>query len=203
MLIDYPLIGRRLAAVTLLVFLLLGSYVFAINPYRELVDNYRAEIVSLGGKIARFNALIGQKDKFQRQLMAVKNNNASSQYFIKAKTVTLASALLQQRVKKVVQAKGGQLVSTQVSLPANSVKMNDKSSAIDNQLVAIKVSMKATIESLYEIFYMLEGGSPLVVIDDVSINRMRQGRRLNVANDQQQNLLEVRCTITAQMKNKL
>lgn len=203
MLTDYSLIGRRIAAVALLLMALLGSYALVINPYRELLNDYRAEIVALGEKIERFNILIEQKDKFQRQLIAVRNNKASSQYFIKAKTVTLASALLQQRVKQVVQAKGAQLVSTQVSLPANSVKMNDKSGTTENQLVAIKVSMKATIESLYEIFYTLEGGSPLMVIDDVSINRVRNGRRLNVANNQEQDLLEVRCTITAQMKHKL
>lgn len=203
MLTDYSQIGRRIAAITLLLMVLLGVYALVINPYRELLNDYRAEIVSLGEKIERFNALIVQKDKFQRKLMMVKNNSASSQYFIKAKTVTLASALLQQRVKQVVQTKGAQLISTQVSLPANSVNMDDKSDAAENQLVAIKVSMKATIESLYEIFYMLESGSPLVIIDDVSISRVRYGRRLNVANNQEQDLLEVHCTISAQMKNKI
>ena len=203
MLNNYSLTSRRFGAVIVLFVFVFGCYFLVINPYIGLINNYRSEIVSLGDKIERFNALVKQKDAFQRQLVAVKNNRAASQYFIKAKTITLASAALQQKIKQVVQAQNGQLVSTQVSLPVNSLATeNDKQNSRDRG-VSVKVSMKATIESMYRVFYTLESGSPLVVIDNVSISRVHQGRRLNVSSSQSRELLDVRYTVFAHMRDNL
>lgn len=203
MLNRYSLTSRRFGAVALLFVFVFGCYFLVINPYIGLINNYRSEIVSLDDKIELFNALVKQKDAFQRQLTAVKSNHATSQYFIKAKTITLASAALQQKIKQVVQAQNGQLVSTQVSLPVNSLATeNDKQNSRDRG-VSVKVNMKATIESMYQIFYTLESGSPLVVIDNVSISRVHQGRRLNVSSSQSQELLDVRYTVFAHMRDNL
>jgi general secretion pathway protein M len=197
------LISRRFGAIALLFVLIFGCYLLVINPYIGLINGYRSEIASLGDKIERFNALVKQKDAFQRQLIAVKNNRAASQYFIKARTITLASAALQQKIKQVVQAQNGQLVSTQVSLPVNSLATENEKQNLRDRGVSVKVSMKATIESMYRVFYTLESGSPLVVIDNVSISRIHQGRRLNASSSQSQELLDVRYTVFAHMRDNL
>ena len=203
MLNNYSLTSRRFGAVVLLFVFVFGCYFLVINPYIGLINTYRSEIVSLGDKIERFNALVQQKDAFQRQLVAVKNNRAASQYFIKAKTITLASAALQQKIKQVVQAQNGQLVSTQVSLPVNSLATENENQKSHDRGVSVKVSMKATVDSLYQVFYTLESGSPLVVIDNISISRVHQGRRLNVSSSQSQELLDVRYTVFAHMRDNL
>lgn len=199
--IKHAMLVRRIAAVSLLVVVITGIYNLTVSPYMNLITDYKSEIVSLSERISRFNALIEHKEKFQKQLRAVKNDRMSSQFLIKAGTVTLASAALQQKIKQVVQSKGAQLISTQVSLPTNDLNVGKKNETKKNYPVSIKVAMKASIDSTYEIFHAMESSTnPLVIIDEVSIGRIHQGRRLNVSSKKEQEILDVRYTVTAHMK---
>ena len=201
MLTRQTILVRRVVAVSLLFVAIAGIYSLTIHPYMKVMNDYREEMVSLSDRVERFNRLIRQKEIFQKQLRTVKNDRVSGQYLIKADTVTLASAALQQKVKQVVKTKGAQLVSTQGSLPANYLEKQKSDELKGGYPVSMKVAMKASLDSAYEVFHTLESGTnPLVVIDEVSIGRIHQGRRLNVSSGNEQLILDVRYTITAHMK---
>ncbi len=194
--VDARALQRKLAAVGLLVVLLLMVYWLLIQPYVDSMNAYRDQIAGLQEQIQRFTKVIGQKEYYQKQLAVLTGNHKLKQNFIIAETTAMASATLQQKVKTLIGAKGGQLISTQVSLPPGSM-LKTTAAAPAEKTVSINVLMRVSMDSLREIFYSLESGRPVLTIDNVSISKLHAGRRLNASANSNQDLLEVRYEITA------
>ena len=194
--VDARALQKKFAAVGLLVVLLLMVYWLLIQPYVDSMSAYRHQIAGLQEQIQRFTKVIGQKEQYQKQLAVLTGNPKLKQNFISAETTAMASAILQQQVKTLIGAKGGQLISTQVSLPPGSM-LKTTTAAPAEQTVSINVLMRVNMDSLREIFFSLESGRPVLTIDNVSISKLHAGRRLNASANNNQDLLEVRYEITA------
>ncbi len=194
--VDARALQKKFAAVGLLVVLLLMVYWLLIQPYVDSMSVYRDQIAGLQEQIQRFTKVIGQKEQYQKQLAVLTGNPKLKQNFISAETTAMASAILQQKVKTLIGAKGGQLISTQVSLPPGSMLKTTTAEPAE-QTVSINVLMRVNMDSLREIFFSLESGRPVLTIDNVSISKLHAGRRLNASANNNQDLLEVRYEITA------
>ncbi len=110
-----------------------------------------------------------------------------SDLMIDAKSATLASASLQERVKNVVGESGGTLVSTQV-LPGKA--------SGGFQRVSVNTRMTGSVADIQSTLYGLESKPPALVIDDLLIVTRRLPSRLRGKDLAETQDLDVRFQVT-------
>jgi general secretion pathway protein M len=166
----------RSAALGLLAVLLLAVYALIVSPLVARYDGYQQATQDLEQRLVHFRSLAAERKAVQDRLAASRRQRGSLEVYLKNATSTLASAELQERIKQVVESRGGTLVSTQ-TLP-------DRTDAGLVQ-VAIKVRMKGDIAALQKVVYELESERPLLFLDNVFVrSRMvRRGRAIGTAAD--------------------
>lgn len=128
---------------------------------------YHEEKNDLMFRLQRQQTIAGRKDRVAEELDAVNQQFLQQNYFTNSSTEALASAELQNIVKRAVSDAGGQLTSTQ-GLPG---KMTDSFFRI-----AVKVRMTATMEALVSVLQTIETAVPVLIVDQLDIHPMR-GRR--------------------------
>ena len=101
---------------------------------------------------------------------------------MEAESPTLASASLQDRIKKVVQNAGATLASTQV-LPARS--------GGEFQRISVNARMSGSVAQVQESLYGLESAPPVLVIDNLVIVARRMPARLKIGDEAGDALLDV------------
>ena len=128
---------------------------------------YHEEKNDLMFRLQRQQTIAGRKDRVAEELDAVNQQFLQQNYFTNSSTEALASAELQNIVKRAVSDAGGQLTSTQ-GLPG---KMTDSFFRI-----AVKVRMTATMEALVSVLHSIETAVPVLIVDQLDIHPVR-GRR--------------------------
>jgi len=128
---------------------------------------YHEEKDDLMFRLQRQQTIAGRKERVAEELDAVNEQFLEQNYFTNSSTEALASAELQNIVKRAVSDAGGQLTSTQ-GLPG---KMTDSFFRI-----AVKVRMTATLEALVSVLQTIETAVPVLIVDQLDINPVR-GRR--------------------------
>ena len=155
-----PAFSRALAA-ALLVLALVAAYHAVAGPYLETYSAYQARFVDLESQVSRYEALIRQQGELSAQLERLQSTPEYKGYFLQEHTPALAFAALQNRVKSAIAASGGRLVSTQT--------VAEKTAYENIAPVTVKVHMQGTIETVYKLFHVLEGGRPFLIIDDLAM----------------------------------
>lgn len=173
---------ERWLAVGLLaaVILLIGLAVLwpAVGKWMELNE----EKLSLARQLKQYERILAGKDAVVESMDNVKKEILEQGYFNRQQTVSLASAELQEFVKKAIIDAGGQLSSTQ-SLP---VINKDKFS-----LITVSVRMTGNIEVLRGVLHRLENSTPLIVINELDIRPMRNIRNRRTRQIEASNELNV------------
>jgi general secretion pathway protein M len=164
------LLSRTLALVLLAV-VAIGSYRFVVAPvldaYRQNEEAIeRAEIL-----VQHQRALAAQRPLLTARLKEEQEQADAIAGYLQGPSDALAAAQLQDRVKEVVEAAGGELRSTRI-LPAEAVEASP-----GTRRTALRVQMVVTIDGLAEILYGLEAGQPYVLIDELSVRNQRKRRR--------------------------
>jgi general secretion pathway protein M len=155
------LLAAAVACVYLLVFVPVG------NAYRETADAIeQAEIL-----LQRQRALAAQRPLLIARIEEEKERADAIAGYLQGPSDALAAAQLQDRLKAVVEAAGGELRSTRI-LPAEAVEASP-----GTRRAALQVQMIVTIDGLAEILYGLEAGQPYVLIDELSVRNQRERRR--------------------------
>ncbi|NIR28404.1 MAG: general secretion pathway protein [Gammaproteobacteria bacterium] len=184
-------VQSRLLAVAILLLALAGVYVLVVWPLLAQHRTYDEAIAELTYRLQRYQGMAVQSAALREGLDEVKQQQATSSYYLKSSKAALASAELQQHVKARVADHNGQLVSSQV--------MPD---AADDAFpsVAIRVHMRGDIRSLRAILHALEMGTPLVFVDEVFIT---QGpRRRSRRDEREANSLDIRFKVTGYMRGE-
>jgi len=178
-------------AVGVLIAALLLIYAGIIMPALGQKSKHEQQIDELQFQYARFDQLVNQRDTIRKQLELLRQQQTDSTGFLEDKPESLAAADLQNRIKSIIESKGGNLISTQVVQHENNATFPD---------VRIRIQMRANIESLQEIIYSLESGQPMLLLDNVYLqNRnIRITRRSTVSQQQQRDaeLIEARFEVT-------
>jgi len=157
-----------LAAGLLLLVLLLIAAALLI-PWGLKMQFYGQETVRLTEHLQRFERVNARRPVLERRLKETTQLLQKSNQYIRAATPALAAAERQKRVKTVIESSGGTLVSTQnISREAVTGKP---------QQITIKTRMRSDTEALVEVLYTLEGGRPLLFIDNLSIQSYRRVQR--------------------------
>ena len=154
-----PLISR-LAAVLLLLTVLLGVYILLVEPIIVGYDATGREIEEAHDQLARFERAAAMRPVLLKQMKEFEAQQKAQGYFLKGSTDALAAADLQDQVNNLVADKGGTLQSIQ---PMPGVEEKGL------MRITLRVQMTGTTETLFDVLYALESGSPVLFIDELDI----------------------------------
>ena len=143
--------------------LILAVFLPAFNEWDTLND----EKQQLALKLRQYETILAGKQQVLKNIDALKNEIQGQNYFNRQSTEALASAEVQEVIKKAIVDAGGQLSSTQ-ALP---VKTKDSFS-----LITVSVRMTGNSEVLRSVLYRLETATPLIVVNQLDIRPMRGAR---------------------------
>lgn len=115
-------------------------------------------------KLEQYNRILAKKDGVLESKEQLNTQNQESGYLNSQETEALASADVQELIKKVIVEAGGQLSSTQV-LPVTNKN--------DFSRITVSVRMTGSSEVLRSVLYQIETSTPLIIIDQLDIRPMR------------------------------
>ncbi len=155
-------IQSRVLAVGLLALVLALVGVLLVAPVIAQQHRYDERIAELGERLQRYLNVAQTQSATQNALNQIKRQGASTRYYLRSDDETLASAELQEHIKRVIDRSGGQLVSTQVLASQRTEHAN---------VATVRVDMRGDIEALHKVLHGLETGRPMLLLDNVSIRR--------------------------------
>ncbi len=123
-------------------------------------------------KLQQYERILARKDAVLASQDKIKQQSAEQGYFNKQETEALASAEMQEFIKKIIVDAGGQLSSTQ-TIPSTDNAID--SSTKFNRII-VRVSMTGNSDMLRTALYKIETSLPLMIIDQIDIRPVR-GRR--------------------------
>lgn len=152
----------RVLAVGLLALVLAFVGVLLVAPVIAQQHRYDDRIAELGERLQRYLNVAQTQSATQNALNQIKRQGASTRYYLRSDDETLASAELQEHIKRVIDRSGGQLVSTQVLSSQRAEHAN---------VATVRVNLHGDIEVLHKVLHGLETGRPMLLLDNVSIGR--------------------------------
>lgn len=161
----------RTLAVVLLGIAVLAVYQLIFAPLAIAYRDGERSIEQSKELLQRYEALAEQRSLLADRLAERQERAASAAGYLTGPSDALAAAQLQDRVKSVVEAAGGELRSTQI-LPATPLEGD-----LGFRRTTLRVHFVVTIEGLETTLYDLETGQPYLIIDDVTIRQERVRRR--------------------------
>jgi len=115
-------------------------------------------------RLEQYNRVLARKDAVNESMRQLTEQNQSEGYLNSQETEALASAEVQEFIKKAIVEAGGQLSSTQV-LPVTTKN--------DFSRITVSVRMTGNSEVLRSVLYKIETSKPLIIIDQLDIRPMR------------------------------
>jgi general secretion pathway protein M len=163
----------RTLAVVILGIALLGAYRLIFAPLMIAYQDGETTIEQSKELLQRYQALAQQRSLLADRLTEQQERAASAAGYLQGPSDALAAAQLQDRVKSVVEAAGGELRSTQI-LPAEQLEDD-----LGFRRTTLRINFIVTIEGLETTLYEIETGQPYLIIDDVTVRQERVRRRRN------------------------
>jgi general secretion pathway protein M len=157
--------GRFLAVAILLIAVLVaylaGVHWWFTARHLEIAN----QMSDLRERELRFRRTVAQRGEIEQRLAAVRAYEASNPAFLAEGDFDSAAAGLSQRLKQIVQAHARDAQSCQII-------MNQYQRPTDKELferAAIRVRLRCSLEEFGPILHDLEGGSPMLLIDEVQV----------------------------------
>jgi general secretion pathway protein M len=161
----------RLLALALLAAVPVLAYLLVVEPVIAAYRNAGAAIAQGQRLLQSYRERAEQRPQLAQLLAAEEERVADVTGYLAAVDDALAAVELQDRMKAVVEATGGQLRSAQ------SLKVEPVDGIEGVRRAALKVRFTADIDSLATILYELETGEPYLFVDALSIREPRRQRR--------------------------
>ncbi|MDD1628681.1 MAG: type II secretion system protein GspM [Methylococcaceae bacterium] len=177
-----PELQQRLIAVGLLIAVVLVIILVVIVPVVSKGIELLETKNNLVFRLQQYEAILAKKEAVIASMSNIKQQHEKQGYFNSQKTDALASAEMQEFIKKAIVEAGGQLSSTQ-ALPVNN---KDKFSRI-----TVSVRMTGNSEVLRAVLYKIETSTPLIIIDQIDIRPMRGKRNIKTRQIESSNELNV------------
>ncbi len=186
---------QRWLAIGLLVLVIATFAALVLTPLLGKGMELSEEKETLEFKLQQYERILATKDSVTQALENLREQHDQQGYFNTQETDALASAEMQEFIKKTIVDAGGQLSSTQV-VPASS---NNK---LDFDSIDVRVRMTATSEQMRTILYQIETSAPFVVIDQIDIRPLRGNRNAVTRQLDAGNLLSVNFQAVSFMRKK-
>jgi general secretion pathway protein M len=179
----------RIAALVLLGLVLAAVYALAVQPYLARYQGQQAELAALQDRLVHLERLAQTRPAVHAQLERLRSAEEGHHGYLTGGTPAVATAELQEYVKEVILASGGQLVSTQAVAAENGAGVMP---------LTVKVTMRGDTESLQRVVYALESGRPMLFLDNVLV-RTLGARRMRLGAGRE-DALEVRFDLTGYLR---
>jgi general secretion pathway protein M len=162
-----PALSSRWLAVGLLIAVVLVIILVVIVPVVNKAMELNDAKNNLIFRLQQYERILAKKDAVIASMDTIKQQNEEQGYFNSQNTDALASAEMQEFIKKAIVDAGGQLSSTQALPVSNKGKFSR---------ITVRVRMTGNSEVLRAVLYKIETSTPLIIIDQIDIRPMR-GRR--------------------------
>ena len=172
---------RWLAVGLLITVILIVSLAFIVPLMNKAFELNEAKN-SLVFKLEQYQRILAKKDAVVASMDKIKQQHDEQGYFNSQETDALASAEMQEFIKKAIVDAGGQLSSTQ----AIPVTTKD-----DFNRITVRVRMTGNSEVLRAVLYKIETSAPLIIVDQIDIRPMRGVRNMKTRQIEPSNDLNV------------
>jgi type II secretory pathway component PulM len=156
---------QRLAKIAGVLLVVVLIYLAVISPIMDLQDSWSQELVRRNQMLVKYQTLIASKDKVVQgnKEMKAALTQAENQ-FLSGSNPAVASADLQEIVKKLTQDHGVQMTSTKVLQPREVGPYLE---------VPVQVQLACTTKQLLTILYQLEHHKKLLFVPELEVNAPR------------------------------
>jgi general secretion pathway protein M len=172
---------RWLAVGLLVAAILIVSLVVILPVVNKGLELHEAK-KNLVFSLQQYERILARKDAVIQSMNAIKEQYQERGLLNRQGTSALASAEVQEFIKKAIVDAGGQLSSTQV-LPV-STKNNFSR-------ITVSVRMTGNSEILRAVLYKIETSIPLIIINQIDIRPMRGVRSRTTRQIEQSNNLNI------------
>ena len=188
-----PELQQRWIALGLLIIVMLVVVLIIIAPVVSKKMELDEAKNSLVFKLQQYERILAEKETVIASIANLKQEHEKQGYFNSQETDALASAEMQEFIKKAIVDAGGQLSSTQ-ALPVSN---KDNFSRI-----TVRVRMTGNSEVLRAVLYKIETATPLIIIDQIDIRPMRGTRNRTTRQIESSNELNVNFQAVSFMRKK-
>ncbi len=188
-----PELQQRWIALGLLIIVILVVVLVIIVPVVSKKMELDEVKNSLVFKLQQYERILAEKETVIASIANLKQQHEKQGYFNSQETDALASAEMQEFIKKAIVDAGGQLSSTQ-ALPVSN---KDNFSRI-----TVRVRMTGNSEELRAVLYKIETSTPLIIIDQIDIRPMRGTRNRTTRQIESSNELNVNFQAVSFMRKK-
>jgi len=155
---------QRWLAVGLLVMAILIVSLVVISPVVNKGLELREAKNNLVFRLEQYERILARKDEVIANMNAIKEQHQAQGLLNSQGTGALASAEVQEFIKKAIVEAGGQLSSTQ-ALPVSTKNAFSR--------ITVSVRMTGNSEVLRTVLYKIETSTPLIIINQLDIRPMR------------------------------
>ena len=177
-----PALSSRWLAVGLLIAVVLVIILVVIVPVVNKEMELHDAKNNLVFRLQQYERILAKKDAVIASMDTIKQQHEEQGYFNSQNTDALASAEMQEFIKKAIVDAGGQLSSTQALPVSNKGKFSR---------ITVRVRMTGNSEVLRAVLYKIETATPLIIIDQIDIRPMRGKRNRTTRQIESSNELNV------------
>jgi len=177
-----PGLSPRWLAVGLLIAVVLVIILVVIVPVVNKEMELHDAKNNLVFRLQQYERILAKKDAVIASMDTIKQQHEAQGYFNSQNTDALASAEMQEFIKKAIVDAGGQLSSTQALPVSNKGKFSR---------ITVRVRMTGNSEVLRAVLYKIETATPLIIIDQIDIRPMRGKRNRTTRQIESSNELNV------------
>jgi hypothetical protein len=140
-------------------------YLAVVSPLLNLADSWSQELTQRSRVLAKYQALVANKDRIAKANQAIKAALAAAEsQFLDGSNAAVAASDLQEIIKTLAREHGVQLTSTKI-LPTQE--------AGPYLEVPVQIQFSSSIGQMLDILYHLEHHKKLLFIPEVEINAPR------------------------------
>lgn len=173
---------QRWLAVGLLILVILIVSMVTVVPVVSKSMQLNETKKTLIFRLQQYERILAKKDAVVESISKIKSQNNEQGYFNAQATDALASAEMQNFIKKAIVDAGGQLSSTQ------AIPVSNKD---DFSRITVRVRMTGNSEVLRAVLYKIETSTPLIIIDQIDIRPIRGKRNMTTHKIEPSNDLNV------------
>lgn len=167
--VSTPSQAHRWAALLLLALIIGLGYVLVDRVWMGQYRFYQTHAERLLDRLHNLQRLTTARPELEKAIQSIRDDQRTAAYFLPPAPPALAAADLQQRVKSLVEAAGGNLLSVQ-ALP-----VVEEGGVVR---VAVSVTVQGDVSLLQKTLHGLESQVPLLFVDNLEVSARQFRPRL-------------------------
>ena len=168
----------------ILITLVASVYLVLVQPALKTKNENIDRIDDLSFQLSKFSSAEAQIKQLENEIRSLNDSDINKGDFLEGSAPAIVAATLQKKLKTIIEASGGNLVSTH-AITGKDDDVYPK--------VTIKVHMQVDMNALQTVLYGLTNNKPLLFTDNLLIQRRHTSSKRRNRNT---GLLEVRFDVT-------